>query len=79
MAWLKAKNLAPWTRVLSYWTLTSKRRLRELQTEQEVNDPKPSKSRKGKSVVKATSDVKVASYTSQFPQILETQGWTLVS
>lgn len=82
LTWLANLNLTPWPRVLSAWKETSKKRLTELQKPEREPEPEvTSKRGKQKTIKKKTkaSDSKVMSYTETYPQVIEPQGWTLVS
>ncbi|MBW0557633.1 hypothetical protein O181_097348 [Austropuccinia psidii MF-1] len=84
VAWLRSKNITPWVRVQAAWTATSKFRLRQLQiptpaVEDETQaGPCRKKRRVGRKKAKAPEE-KVSNYLREYPQLLESQGWGLVS
>lgn len=82
MAWLKGKNLSPWTRVWSAWSATSKYRMKVLQKQAyQAADQSASSSKKGskrKRKVKVPVEL-VMTYMNEYPQLKQSQGWTLVS
>ncbi|KAK3907375.1 Activator of stress genes 1 [Frankliniella fusca] len=79
--WLTNGNISPWTRVLSAWKDTSKKRLKELQTPvalEESGEGLQGKRNHLKPKKVKTTYAKVTSYTEKFPQIVEPEGWSLL-
>ncbi|KAJ1519025.1 hypothetical protein ONE63_011369 [Megalurothrips usitatus] len=81
LTWLQNLNISPGTRVLSAWQDTSKKRLKELQTpvrSEPAEEPPQGKRKRATQKKVKSSALTVTSYTQQFPQIGEPQGWSLL-
>ncbi|KAJ1526452.1 hypothetical protein ONE63_009586 [Megalurothrips usitatus] len=84
LAYLKGKNIQPWTRVRDAWIATSKHRRRHLvngavvAAEQEAQKNDGRKGKKPRRAPKRSPEDTVMSYVADYPQIKQPKGWTLL-